>query len=65
MLGGLVNIVFGLFIYFILVSVSGNYVSNKIETVVPNYSAQEAGLEVGDKLIKINNKKNKIKKRYR
>lgn len=59
--GGLVNIIFGILVYFILVSISGNYISTKIDTVVPNYAAEEAGIQAGDKLIKINNKKIRLK----
>ena len=59
--GGLVNIIFGLIVYFVLVTVSGNYISNKIEEVKPNYSAENAGIEVGDKLLKINGKKVRLK----
>lgn len=54
--GGLVNIVFGLFVYFILVSTSGNYISTKIESISPNYAAEQSDLQVGDKILKINNK---------
>lgn len=55
------NIIFGILVYFILVSSSGNYISTKIDTVVPNYAAEQAGIEVGDKLIAINNKKVRLK----
>ena len=53
--GGLVNIIFALLIYFTLMSCVGNNVSNVIDTVVPNYSAQTAGLQENDKILKINN----------
>lgn len=59
--GGLVNIIFGILVYFVLVSISGNYISTKIDTVLPNYSAYEAGIEQGDKLISINNKRVRLK----
>lgn len=59
--GGLVNIFFGILVYFILVSSSGNYISTKIDTIIPNYAAQQAGIEVGDKLLKINNKKIRLR----
>lgn len=55
------NIFFGILVYFILVSASGNYISTKIDTVVPNYAAEEAGIEAGDELIAINNKKVRLK----
>lgn len=55
--GGAVNIIFGLLVYFILVSSSGNYISNIVDSTLPNYSAQEAGIEQNDKILKINGKK--------
>ena len=55
--GGVVNIVFGLLVYFILVSTSGNYISTTIDTVIPDYAAEEVGLEANDEILKINGKK--------
>lgn len=59
--GGFVNIIFGLIAYFILVSVSGNYISTKVESVVPNYAAEKYGIQSGDNLLKINDKKVRLK----
>ena len=59
--GGLVNIVFGLIVYFVLVSTSGNYISNIVDTTVVNSAAQQAGIEQGDKIVKINNKTIRLK----
>ena len=59
--GGAVNIIFGLLVYFILVSSSGNYISNIVDSILPNYSAQEAGIEQNDKILKINGKKIRLK----
>ena len=59
--GGLVNIIFGLIVYFTLVSITGNYISNKVDSIVPNYAAQEAGFEVGDEILKVNDKKIRLK----
>ena len=39
----------------------GNNVSNVIDTVVPNYSAQTAGLQENDKILKIDGKKREKK----
>ena len=47
--------------YFALVSISGNYISNKVDTVAQNYSAQEAGIQVGDQILKIDNKKIRLR----
>lgn len=60
--GGAVNIVFGLLVYFILVSATGNYVSQEIEIVDERYGAFSAGIIEGDEVIKINNKKIRNKK---
>lgn len=54
--GGLVNIIFGLLVYFILVSSTGNYISTTIESISSNYAAEQSDLQVGDKILKINNK---------
>lgn len=54
---GLVNIVFGLLVYFILVASTGNYVSQEIELVDDRYGASTAGIEAGDEIIKIDNKR--------
>lgn len=59
--GGLVNIVFGLLVYFALVSSTGNYITTTIDTVVPNYAATEAGLQANDEILKINGKKVRLK----
>lgn len=59
--GGFVNIIFGLLVYFILVSSTGNYITNTIDTVVSNYAAEEVGLKSNDQIIKINGKKIRLK----
>lgn len=59
--GAFVNIIFGILVYFILVSISGNYISQKIDEVIPNYAAEQAGILPNDEIIKINNKKIRLK----
>ena len=59
--GGAVNIIFALIVYFILMTCTGNNVSNVIDTITPSYGAEIAGMKPGDKLIKVNNKKIKNK----
>lgn len=54
--GGLVNIIFALIVYFILMSFVGNNVSTVIEKVMPSTEAETAGMQSGDKIIKINGK---------
>lgn len=60
--GAVVNIVFGLLIFFILMSSTGNYISNTVESVIDGYAAQEIGLESGDKIIEADGKK--IRSKY-
>ena len=59
--GGLVNIVFGLLVYFVLVSSTGNYISTTIDTVVPNYAAEEAGINQNDQILEIDGKKVRLR----
>ena len=54
--GGVVNIIFGLLVYFILVSSTGNYISTTINTVVPDYSAEASGIQEDDEILKIDGK---------
>ena len=60
--GATVNIIFAVIVYFILVSTSGTYISNEIDTTIDGYAAKEAGLQAGDKIVKINDEK--IKSEY-
>lgn len=55
--GATVNIVFGLTIYFILTSTANTYVTNEITSVIDGYAAQEIGIESGDIITQINDKK--------
>lgn len=59
--GGLVNIIFGLIVYFILISASGNFITTTVESTLPGYAAEKYGIMPNDKIIKINNKKIKLK----
>ena len=60
--GATVNIVFGLLVYFILMTSSSTYITNEINSVIDGYAAQEIELQQGDKIIKLNGKK--IKNKY-
>ena len=53
----MINIIFGLLVYFILVASIGNYVSQEVEVVDNRYGAYTAGIEAGDEIIKLNNKR--------
>lgn len=55
--GGIVNIIFGLLVYFCLLFCLGNFVSNEVDSLVAGYGAETAGILAGDEIIAINNKK--------
>lgn len=54
--GGIVNIIFALITYFILMASLGNNISTTVDKTIPNQSADTAGIISGDKITKINNK---------
>ena len=60
--GATVNIIFGLLVYFILMSTSNTYVTNEISTLLDGYAAQEIGLQQNDKIVELDGKK--IKSKY-
>ena len=60
--GALVNIVFGLMVYFMLMSSTGNYITNVIDSTVDNYVAQQVGIKQGDAIVEFNG--NKVKNKY-
>ncbi len=60
--GALVNIVFALILYFSLIASSGTFLSNEVESLVDGYAAKDAGVQEGDKIVKINDKD--IKSKY-
>ena len=55
--GPIVNIVFGLLVYFILMGISGNNPSTVIRDFLPEYSIVENELQIGDEIIELNGKK--------
>jgi len=55
--GAIVNIIFAVIVYFILISTSGTYLSNEVDSLVDGFSAQTAGIQAGDKIIEINGEK--------
>lgn len=55
--GGIVNILFGLLVYFILVASIGNYTSQKVDIVDTRYGAYNAGIIENDEIVKINGKR--------
>ena len=54
--GSVVNIVFGLIVYFILVSSTSTYLSTTVDQV-PEINGNTANLEVNDKILKIDGQK--------
>lgn len=60
--GAIVNIVFGLLVYFILMSTSNTYITNEINSLINGYIAQEIGLQQNDKIIELDGKK--VKNKY-
>ena len=55
--GAIVNIIFAVIVYFILISTSGTYLSNEVDSLVDGFSAQTAGIQAGDRIIEINGEK--------
>ncbi len=60
--GATINILFGLIVYFILMSTSNTYITNQIDSVISGYVAEEIDLQSGDKIVELNGKK--IKSKY-
>ena len=59
--GGIVNIVFGILVYFILVSATGINVSTTIENILPESIENLSGIEIGDTILQINGKNVRLK----
>lgn len=60
--GGTVNIVFGIIVYYCLMSSTGVFVTNKVDEILPEYAAETADIQPEDEIIKVNNKKIREKK---
>lgn len=60
--GALVNIIFATILYFTLVATSGTFISNEVESLIDGYAAKDAGIQAGDKIVKINDEE--IKSKY-
>lgn len=59
--GAIVNIIFGIVVYFILMTNSGINSSTIVKQIIPEYSSENNSLQPGDKILMINNKKTRIK----
>ena len=55
--GAIVNILFAIIVYFILMATSGVYISNEVDSTIPGYAAEQVGIQSGDKIIKLNGEK--------
>lgn len=55
--GAIVNILFAIIVYFILIVSTGTYITNEVSTIIEGYPAQEIGIQAGDKIIQINDEK--------
>lgn len=54
--GGIVNIVFGLLVYFVVICCMGNFVSKTVDYTVDDYAAQAAGIMPGDEIVSVDGK---------
>lgn len=59
--GGIINILFGVLVYFTLMAIIGNNTSTIVEKTIENYAAQSVGIQENDKILKINGKKVNVK----
>ena len=59
--GAIVNIIFGLTVYFLLMTISGVNSSTTIKNLIPEYVTSETVLQPGDKILEINGQKTRIK----
>lgn len=55
--GAIVNILFAVIVYFIIMSISGVYISNVVNSTIPEYAAEQAGIQSGDIIAELNGKK--------
>ena len=55
--GAIVNIIFAVIVYFIVMAASGVYISNVVDSTIPGYAAEQAGIQSGDVIIELNGKK--------
>lgn len=59
--GGIVNIVFGVLTFFILVAITGTNISTTIGEIIPEYASNISLLEVGDTILEIDGRKVHLK----
>lgn len=59
--GAIVNIVFAIIVFFILSLCSGYNISTTVSNIIPEAKENLVGMEIGDRIIKINNQKIRLK----
>ena len=59
--GAIVNIVFAIIVYFILTFVAGYNISTTVSGIIPEAENNISTIQVGDKILEINNQKIRIK----
>ena len=55
--GAIVNILFAVVVYFIVMATSGVYISNVVDSTISGYSAEQAGIQSGDVIVELNGEK--------
>ena len=55
--GAIVNILFAVVVYFIVLATSGVYISNVVDSTIPGYAAEQAGIQSGDVIVELNGEK--------
>ena len=55
--GAIVNIIFAIIVYFIVMAASGVYISNVVDSTIPEYAAEQAGIQSGDMIVELNGEK--------
>ena len=55
--GAIVNIIFAVIVYFIVMATSGVYISNVVDSIIPGYAAGQAGIQSGDVIVELNGEK--------
>lgn len=59
--GPIINIIFGIVVYFILIASTGLYASTIIEEIIPEAASNVSSLQTGDEIIQIDDKKIRLK----
>ena len=59
--GAIVNIIFAILLYFSLFSISGVNSTTEIQSIIPEFASEQTSLQAGDKILRINGKKMRIK----